>query len=238
MLRTLLLFTLICTCGPAHAQNAKAKKQLIEGTSLHSFTLKLDVGYSYGIFNQEPETSSIPNNSELFDFFGTNNAPVLGLEVEYAPATAALSWGLRLQYAERGYLHLLDTPSNGQTVVEGPYSSVAVRYLDVMPRAAYRFNKNFSIAAAPYVSVGLEECCNPLRPDSERLINKTDYGLNLEGRINLGRFYGFTAYQRSFRTFDYSAISDINSSIGQTITVNRPSGISAIRLGAGFVIIR
>lgn len=222
MTRLLLAAFFFCCCPTLSAQ----------------FTLAADVGQSQGHFNRQPEFSGDPAFPEYQDYLDNINRLALGIEVNFAPATSNFAFGLRLQYTVRGYLQFVefvpDSPFDS-----GPYSNSYVDYLDFMPTVSYRINRTFSLSAATYVSIGLAECCNDFVRPRDKLTNKSDYGINLESRLHLGRFYGFTAYQRSLRPFNYVAVKDVPFwAIGRNTTLEKTSGISALRFGVGYLIIR
>lgn len=200
-------------------------------------TLAADVGVSIAGYNHSLELSGPTIASDQGDYLGAYNSPTLAFEIDYSPATSRSSWGLRLQYSERGYRHLIQF-DNGQTV-EGPLNYSRVDYIDLITRFTHRYSRVFSNSFGPYISLGLQEEGTPVINERERLTTTFDYGINLETRVTLDRVFFYAAYQRSFRKYDYSAATDGGRQPhGSAFNIANPSPISAFRLGVGGMIIR
>ncbi len=233
-LRSLLLFTLLCTCGSASSQIDKAPQGLFGGKSItqRPLQLSIDAGYSFGSFNRQPELVGQLNSSGG-DFLRALNSATTSLDFSYAPASTNISWGLRVGYSRRGYEHRVEQENGGFS--RGNLIPSRVHYADITPRITYRPCRLLSASIGPYVSLGQKFEDNPFVLEPDRRTFSTDYGISLEGRIHLGRLYGYAGYQRSMRNYNYSTISE---GFQLPVGVVEATPISALRLGFGFTILR
>ena len=221
MTKVLLLFTLLCTCGPAQM--------------LAQLTFSVNTGYSFGTFNQQPElVGDIIFTGQDGHLNATNSATV-GLEINYASANKVFSSGLQVTYSRRGHEHFFKR-ADGE--LERGFSFPShIDYLDIAPRLTYRPAKLFSASIGPYFSLGRKFEDNPLIVESERRTNTHDYGIKVEGRLHFGLAYVYSAYQRSLREYDYADVISSQSS-GILLSIEQPFFISTLQVGVGFTIIR
>lgn len=222
MLRSLLLFTLLCTCGPAQI--------------FAQFTFSVNAGYSFGSLNHQPELIGNVIQTDGSDFLKATNSATAGLEINYVPPTNRLSWGLQINYSRRGYGHFIKQDG---TVLESVYSIPShADFLDIAPRLSYRLGRLFSASIGPYASMGRKFEDNPFVIESERTTMIYDYGFKVEGRLHFGRAYVYTAYQRSLHNYDFTEILDDQFPSDLLIQVKRPSPISSLLVGVGYTIFR
>ncbi|WP_020571266.1 hypothetical protein [Neolewinella persica] len=221
MTKALLLFALLCTCGPAQM--------------LAQFTFSVNTGYSFGTFNQQPELVGDIIFTGEGGYLNALNSASAGLEVNYAPANTNFSGGLQMSYSRRGYEHLIEL-ANGEQEHSLSHPS-HVDYLDISPRLTYRPRRLFSASIGPFLSLGRKFEDNPFVIERERRTNTHDYGIKVAGRLHFGRAYVYAAYQRSFREYDYTGGLDGQSSV-LLLSVEQPSPISALQAGLGFTLIR
>lgn len=234
MLRSLLLLAFLCTCGSAHSQNTESTKRLFGGQNITQglFQLSIEGGYAFGSFNRQPELVGQLNSSGR-DYLRALNSPTISLDISYAPASSNFSWGLKAGYSRRGYEHRVEQENGG--FFPGLITPSLVDYIDIMPRLMYRPCRLLSVSIGPYASFGQKFEDDPFVLEPNRRSFFTDYGISLEGRIHVGRLYGYAGYQRSLRNYSYSTVT---GTIQPMFRIDKPTPISALRVGVGFTVLR
>jgi hypothetical protein len=221
MLRSLLLITLFCTCGPAQVRA--------------QFTYSVSTGYIFGTFNQQPELIGAMDIIGQDGHFKAINSVTVGLEINYAPANKAFSGGLQVSYSRRGHEHLVKR-ADGE--LEHGFSFPShIDYLDIAPRLTYRPGRLFSASIGPYFSLGRKFVDNPFLIEFKRRTNSHDYGVIVGGRLHFGRLFVYTAYQRSMRDYDFTSIPSSQPS-GTLLSTEQPFSISTLQVGIGYTILR
>lgn len=220
-MRSLILtLTFLCTCGlaPLNAQ----------------FTLALEGGVGYGIYNHEPalpDPTTDPASEEQLRAVGGD---ALALNLGYAPADQKLVYGLRLQYLSRGYQHIyIERPENA--IIFRDELTSEIRFLDILPALTYNVGRQLSFGGGPYYSVALNEKNTPDNLGPDQRLHRQDYGLHLNGRFSIGRFYLWTQYQHSLQTYDLSTFAAAYPAVRP---IQDPSPVSVFMFGLGFQIIR
>jgi len=150
------------------------------------------------------------------------------------PADKKIGYGLRLQYLNRGYQHIyIERPENAILLRDELTSEVS--YLDLLPSLTYVHGRQLSFGGGPYYSVALSEKSTPDNLSPGQRLQRQDYGVHLNGRFSVGRFYLWTQYQYSLKPFDLSAFATTYPAVRP---IQDPSPVSMFVLGLGFQVIR
>lgn len=226
----LIPLLLFCLSNTAHAQ----------------FQLSLDAGPSFARFNRPVY---IPTPTIDFDLspnvvreeIRAVANEFIALNLEYAPADKLWSFGLRVQYLGRGYQHIyieeFDNNQGRGTLYRDNMTSIN-HYIDFMPQAGIRINRNWSVTLGPYVAVrtGASDD-NPFVPENERgtRLQPFDAGAHATVRFHANRFYALVQYQHSLRNMSFFDFPYFNQ---EAIMIDKPHPVSAINVGVGYLIIR
>jgi hypothetical protein len=234
MLRRLLLFTLVCTCGPA-SSSLSAQLQLT-----------VDGGFAIATFDKNPvlpaETRAV---FELDDNDTEKIEPLeggyVGLGLAYQPIDKAWGWSTRLQYMKRGYRYRVErnTPTSFQRINRAfSYTT----FIDLMAQATTRISGKLKLNAGPYFSMATNDYksfrLNLNDPDNAPN-TRTDFGINAGLSYPFGRLSIMVNYQQSLRRYDFTSLNEAYiqaSGLADAVVLDKTPRISALRLGLAYAI--
>jgi hypothetical protein len=198
------------------------------------FTVAFEGGTGHGIYNYEPtlpDPTTDPITEEKLRAVGGN---AFALHLGFAPADAKTSYGIRIQYLSRGYQHVYTDHSQSFVQLQNELAS-EVQFLDILPSLAYNIGRQLSFGGGPYYSIALSEKNTFSDFNPNQRLHRLDYGVHLNGRFSIGRFYLWTQYQHSMQRFDLSAFS---ATFPDVRPIQNPSPVSIFVVGVGFQLIR